>query len=118
MQRSPIMAVILAGGAMLAGGAGLPDAPKAAPDTARGKQLYTYWCATCHAHGPGNPGTQSLEVKYKGAMPAALEDRTNLPPQVTTYFVRNGVALMPPFRKTEVSDADLRDIAAYLDRKR
>jgi mono/diheme cytochrome c family protein len=51
-------------------------------------------------------------------MPAALEDRTNLPPQVTTYFVRNGVALMPPFRKTEVSDADLRDIAAYLDRKR
>jgi mono/diheme cytochrome c family protein len=117
MQHSLIIAVILAGCATVAGsasGAGQPGAP----DIARGKQLYTYWCATCHARGRGNPGTQSLEVKYNGAMPAALEDRTNLPPPVTIHFVRNGVALMPPFRKTEISDAELRDIAAYLARKR
>jgi mono/diheme cytochrome c family protein len=31
-------------------------------------------------------------------------------------FVRNGVSIMPFFRKTEISDADLDAIAAYLTR--
>jgi mono/diheme cytochrome c family protein len=29
-------------------------------------------------------------------------------------FVRSGVSVMPPFRKTEISDADLAALAAYL----
>jgi mono/diheme cytochrome c family protein len=29
-------------------------------------------------------------------------------------FVRNGVKIMPPFRKTEISDKELSDIGAYL----
>jgi hypothetical protein len=32
--------------------------------------------------------------------------------------VRRGFALMPPFRKTEISDEELRDLAAWLARKR
>jgi hypothetical protein len=32
--------------------------------------------------------------------------------------VRNGVAMMAPFRKVEVSDADLDALAAYLTRSR
>jgi len=28
--------------------------------------------------------------------------------------VRTGVSVMPPFRKTEISDADLEALAAYL----
>ena len=93
-----------------------PVEPAGNPEN--GQQVYEYWCATCHGRGPGHPGTQSLEVKYRGKVPAALEDRTDLAVPVTTYFVRHGFALMPPFRKTEISDAELRDLAAYLARKR
>jgi hypothetical protein len=60
------------------------------------------------------PGTTSLELKYQGTVPAALEDRRDLTPELVKLFVRNGVATMAPFRKTEVSDADLEALAAYL----
>lgn len=84
-------------------------------DPAKGRLIYQNWCAACHDRGPGHPGTQSLEIKYRGGkVPAALEDRTDLTPQVTAAFVRRGVALMPPFRRTEISDTDLRDLGAYL----
>ena len=39
--------------------------------------------------------------------------RTSLP-ELTRAFVRTGVSVMPPFRKTEISDADLAALAAYL----
>jgi (+)-pinoresinol hydroxylase len=81
---------------------------------ARGNEVFQYWCAPCHAPGPRNPGTQALEVLYKGAKPAALEQRTDLVPELTRSFVRTGVSVMPPFRKTEISDADLDALAAYL----
>lgn len=81
---------------------------------ARGQEVFQYWCAPCHAPGPRNPGTQALEVLYKGAKPAALEQRTDLVPELTRAFVRTGVSVMPPFRKTEISDADLTALAAYL----
>jgi (+)-pinoresinol hydroxylase len=38
--------------------------------------------------------------------------------QLVKYTVRHGVSVMPPLRKTELSDADLDAIAAYLTRKR
>ena len=81
---------------------------------ARGNEVFQYWCAPCHAPGPRHPGTQALEVLYKGAKPAALEQRTDLVPELTRSFVRTGVSVMPPFRKTEISDADLAALAAYL----
>jgi mono/diheme cytochrome c family protein len=83
-------------------------------DTGRGRQVFEYWCAPCHAPGPRHPGTQALESLYKGAKPAALEQRTDLVPTLTETFVRTGVSVMPPFRKTEISDADLAALAAYL----
>jgi mono/diheme cytochrome c family protein len=85
-----------------------------AQDVARGNEVFQYWCAPCHAPGPRHPGTQALESLYKGAKPAALEQRTDLVPELTRTFVRNGVSVMPPFRKTEISDADLAALAAYL----
>jgi len=81
---------------------------------ARGNEVFQYWCAACHAPGPRHPGTQALEVLYKGAKPAALEQRTDMLPELTRAFVRTGVSVMPPFRKTEISDADLEALAAYL----
>ncbi len=80
----------------------------------RGEKVFDYWCATCHALRL--PGTVALQAKYKGAKPALLNERTDLTPAVTKTFVRKGVSVMPPFRKTEVSDTDLDALAAYLAR--
>ncbi|HEY5567547.1 MAG TPA: hypothetical protein VIM81_09925 [Gammaproteobacteria bacterium] len=44
----------------------------------------------------------------------ALEERTDLVPELNGMFVRNGLSIVPPFRKTEISDADLATLAAYL----
>lgn len=81
---------------------------------ARGKEVYDHWCAPCHAAGPGHPGTQSLEIKYRGELPPVLEDREDLTPAFVRTMVRDGILMMAPFRKTEVTDAELDDIAAYL----
>jgi mono/diheme cytochrome c family protein len=51
---------------------------------------------------------------YKGAKPGALEQRTDLVPELTRQFVRSGVSVMPPFRKTEITDVELAALAAYL----
>ena len=65
----------------------------------------------------GDPGTTSLQNKYRGSLPAALEDRTDLTAEVVKLFVRNGVATMPQFRKTELSDADVEALGAYLTKR-
>ena len=96
-------------GLLLAAGGGVQ-----AQDAARGTAVFQNWCAPCHAPGPRHPGTQALEALYKGAKPAALEQRTDLLPELTRAFVRTGVSVMPPFRKTEISDADLEALAVYL----
>lgn len=90
-----------------------------AQDTAKpdGKAVFTKWCAPCHGDGPGKPGTAALQALYKGAKPALLEQRTDLPPELTKQFVRTGVSVMPFFRKTEISDAELEALAAYLAHK-
>ncbi len=87
-------------------------ATAAAPDS--GQAVYEHWCAPCHAPGPGHPGTQSLQMKYKGTPPAVLLERTDLTPQAIAVFVRQGVLLMAPFRKTEITDKELAALTAYI----
>ncbi|MFY9689393.1 MAG: cytochrome c [Candidatus Acidiferrales bacterium] len=82
----------------------------------KGYVQYQDYCSMCHGEGPGRPGTMALQAKYKGAEPALLADRTDLTPALIKAYVRNGVSIMPIFRKTEISDADLDAIAAYLTR--
>jgi mono/diheme cytochrome c family protein len=86
------------------------------PKIDHGNQVFQKWCAPCHAPGPGHPGTIALDALYKGAKPAALEQRTDLTPAIVKQFVRTGVSVMPFFRKTEVSDQDLEALGAYLSR--
>ncbi len=43
-----------------------------------------------------------------------LLDRTDLTPEAVGVFVRQGVLLMAPFRKTEITDAELAALAAYV----
>lgn len=98
----------------MAVGSAMPCGAQEADGAVRGREVFQQWCAPCHAAGPRHPGTQALDVLYKGAKPAALEERTDLVPELTRAFVRTGVSIMPPFRKTEISDADLAALAAYL----
>ena len=98
----------------------LLTAPSFAQDDAmrKGQQVYQKWCSPCHAPGANKPGTAALEFHYKGSKPPVLEERTDLTPTMVKGFVRNGVYVMPRFRKTEISDAELDAVAAYLTRKK
>ena len=81
----------------------------------RGRVVYDHWCAICHAAGEG--ATRVLEARYQGALPAELDQRTNLTPELITLRVRTWLApTMPPLRQSEVSDADLEAVIAYLKR--
>lgn len=89
-----------------------------AQDKARGAAVYDHWCAPCHAADPRkHPGTAALQVLYKGEKPAVLLERTDLTPDVVRFYVRNGVSIMPFFRKTEISDADLDALGAFLSKQ-
>ncbi|CAI06276.1 probable p-cresol methylhydroxylase subunit [Aromatoleum aromaticum EbN1] len=82
----------------------------------RGLAVFQEWCVSCHGIGPGHPGTQALDHRYQGVLPGALEQRTDLSPEIVKSFVRNGISVMPFFRKTEISDAELDTLGAYLSR--
>lgn len=84
----------------------------------QGHAVFQRWCEPCHGRAPHMGATASLTVKYKGKLPGALEDRKDLTPVAVKTFVRQGVFSMAPFRKTEISDADLDALAAYLTAKR
>jgi mono/diheme cytochrome c family protein len=88
---------------------------------AAGKSVFQLRCAPCHGADRGGdpsrgmlPGTDALRIKYQGKLPALLEQRTDLTAPALKVFVRRGTWSMPPFRKTEISDADIDNIAAYL----
>lgn len=85
-------------------------------DMPRGKAVYNKWCAPCHDPGVNHPGTLALSAKYAKVKSPVIKEWTDLPPAVTKTFVRHGVSIMPFFRKTEISDADLDALAAYLAR--
>jgi mono/diheme cytochrome c family protein len=83
----------------------------------RGAAVFNNWCDACHRDADQNaPGTRSLGFKYRGEIPAALEQRTDMTAEFIEFYVRNGVAMMPFFRKTEISDEDLAALSAYLAR--
>jgi (+)-pinoresinol hydroxylase len=84
--------------------------------TPDGKALFDKWCGICHAAGPMRAGTMALQVKYKGALPAELEKRTDLNATVVALIVRRGINFMPPFRKTELSDKEVAAVSAYIAR--
>jgi (+)-pinoresinol hydroxylase len=93
-------------------------APAAEPSypLAAGRAVYTKWCAPCHDPGVIHPGTNALTVKYKGVKPGVLLEWTDLQPDMVRYLVRHGISVMPQFRKTEISDADLDALAKFLSR--
>ena len=106
-----------------------PVLGQTAPSAQNGKVVFDKWCVPCHGAvapsggpfgfgGGGLPGTAALTVKYQGKVPAVLEERTDLAPTYIRTVVRGGLFGMPMTRKTEVSDAELDDVIAYLTRNR
>lgn len=94
--------------------------PRIVPADLPGRQVFERQCAPCHGAGAGDdgapmlPGTAVLARKYDGSKPGALELRTDLDAEVLRYFVRNGSGGMPMFRKSELTDAQVDAVAAYL----
>jgi (+)-pinoresinol hydroxylase len=93
-------------------------APAAEPSDAHtaGGAVYTKWCAPCHDPGVIHPGTNALTVKYQGVKPGVLLEWKDLQPETVRYVVRHGISVMPQFRKTEISDAELDALAKFLSR--
>jgi mono/diheme cytochrome c family protein len=95
-------------------------AAQEAASAERGRARFEHSCAPCHGAGIGDdgramlPGTDALRIKYQGALPALLEQRTDLNVEAIRTFVRRGTWSMPPFRPTEITERDIEDIAAYL----
>ena len=94
-------------------------APLAAQDEhlVQGKAVFDKWCAPCHDAGEkDHPGTLALSIKYQGQKSPVIAEWTDLTEELTRYYVRNGVSVMPHFRKTEINDEELAALAAYLAR--
>jgi mono/diheme cytochrome c family protein len=85
----------------------------AEPERSAGGKIFDKWCGDCHS-AVGGPGSIALQRRYQGSLPAVLEQRSDLRPEYVKQAVRHGVSFMPSFRKTEISDADLALLAAYL----
>lgn len=86
-----------------------------APD---GANVYQKWCAACHAPGITHPGTHALMAKYAGVKSGVITEWTDVTPEYVRLMVRTGISVMPQFRKTEISDAELEALARYVIRQR
>jgi mono/diheme cytochrome c family protein len=92
-----------------------------AADVDNGKRVFDLWCVDCHGSAPGHFGMPPaglivLQRRYNGAEPAELSKRTDLAPALIRTLVRQGLNIMPRTRKTEITDAQLDDVVAYLTR--
>lgn len=116
-NRAPLQRLTVASAAALCVLAGVPSQALAQPAAAatpieRGAKVYKKWCAECH--NERGFATVTLQRRFQGAAPAILDQRHDLSSELVGYVVRNGVSFMPFFRKTEVTDAELGDLSAYL----
>jgi mono/diheme cytochrome c family protein len=118
MRTAKMVAALLIAPLLQAGTSLAQDAASAE----RGRASFEHSCAPCHGAGIGDdgramlPGTDALRIKYQGALPALLEQRTDLSAEAIRTFVRRGTWSMPPFRPTEITERGIQDIAAYLRR--
>lgn len=92
------------------------DAPETATNPAvleKGGEVFEKWCAPCHAAGPGHAGTMALAVRL-GRDKSVLLERSDLVDAYVRVIVRMGFRMMPPFKETEISEAELEAVAAFV----
>jgi len=95
---------------LLAALAGLTTRTFAAEMT--GKEIFAHYCTYCHGSSDG-PGTQQLR-RTRGADKALLPQRTDLARDYIGCIVRHGLKSMPPFVPSDLTDARLQALVAYL----
>ena len=77
-----------------------------------GSENYERYCAGCHNPGPGHPGTMLLAEK--GVRVPSLIGRKDLDYDYLHSVVRQGLIEMPPFRPTELSDTEIKQIYDHI----
>lgn len=88
--------------------------PAHAADMA-GKEVFDHYCTYCHGSSDG-PGTMQLR-RTRGKEQALLTERTNLTRDYIEYVVRHGLKSMPPFTPSDLTDAKLKALTAFLAKK-
>ena len=81
--------------------------------TDHGAVLFEQKCAACH--DSAGWGTRALARRVRPGQ-AELAVRKGLTADYVRYVVRHGVGSMPPFTPTDLSDAELRALGAWLQR--
>ena len=79
-----------------------------------GRQWYEKTCNYCH--GPGGFAAKKL-AKRLGESRALLASRTDLNADYIRYVVRHGIGSMPWYSRTDLSDAQLELVVAWLVRE-
>lgn len=74
--------------------------PDTAPAIAQGKVVFDTYCTKCHPGGEAGLGP-------------AINNKP-LPGFLMRFQVRNGLGVMPAFKESTISDADLDHLIAYL----
>lgn len=82
------------------------------PKEPDGAENYALYCAGCHDPGPGHGGTMLLAER--GVPVPSLIGRKDLELDHLQSVVRNGLIEMPPFRPTELSDAQIKGIYDHI----
>jgi cytochrome c5 len=77
-----------------------------------GKEVFDHYCTYCHGSGDG-PGTMQLG-RTRGKDQALLTQRTNLSADYIEYVVRHGLRSMPPFVPSDLTEAKLKALVAFL----
>ncbi len=78
-----------------------------------GGALFNARCAVCHA--AGGMGANVLAGRL-GPEKSLLANRTDLNADYVQYVARHGLGAMPRLSRVEVTDPELKAIAAYLTR--
>lgn len=77
-----------------------------------GKEVFDHYCTYCHGSSDG-PGTMQLG-RTRGKDQALLTRRTNLSADYIEYVVRHGLKSMPPFVPSDLTEAKLKALVAFL----
>ena len=80
-----------------------------------GKEVFDHYCTWCHGASDA-PGSMQLS-RTRGKQQALLTERSDLTRSYIEYVVRHGLKSMPPFAPSDLTDAKLEALAAYLARK-
>ncbi|MEE4290137.1 MAG: cytochrome c [Cycloclasticus sp.] len=83
------------------------------PSNRSGKVIFALHCAGCHDPGNAHAATKQLAL-VRGKDLAVIMQRKDLVPDYIKYIVRDGLLEMPPFRPTDINNAELDNLANYI----